>query len=40
MGNGEKGAADSVSYMCSDQMRRQEGSQVDSICFPLWELVS
>lgn len=39
-GEQRKRAAESVSYMCRDQMRRQEGSQVDQICFPLWELIS
>lgn len=36
----EKQVAESDGYMCSDQKRRQEGSQVDSICFPLWKLIS
>lgn len=36
----EKQAAESDGYMRSDQKSRQEGSQVDSICFPLWKLIS
>lgn len=40
VGSREKEAAEGVSYMSSDQMRRQDRSQVDSICFPLWKLIS